>query len=155
MNLHDFKVTDIKGNAFDLAQLAGKKVLVINTASECGYTPQFAQLEELHQSFGGDTFQIIGFPSNDFGAQDPGSDAEIASFCQVNYGVTFPMMSKIKVVGEDAHPLYKWLQAELNTEVKWNFHKFLIDEKGNIVKEISHRTPPIDEEIVTWIEDRS
>ena len=153
MNLHNFKVKDIKGNDFDLAQLAGKKVLLINTASECGYTPQFEQLEELYQQFGGEKFTIIGFPSNDFGEQDPGSDAEIASFCHINYGVTFPMMSKIKVVGEDADPLYKWLQDSLGAIVKWNFHKFLIDEKGNIVKEIPHKTSPIDLEIVNWVEE--
>ena len=153
MNLHNFKVKDIKGHDFDLAQLAGKKVLLINTASECGYTPQFEQLEELYQQFGGDKFMIIGFPSNDFGEQDPGSDTEIASFCHVNYGVTFPMMSKIKVLGEDAHPLYKWLQDTVGSVVKWNFTKFLIDEKGNLVKEISYKTSPIDLEIVNWIEE--
>ncbi len=152
MNLHDFKVKDIKGNEFDLAQVSGKKVLLVNTASACGYTPQFAELEELYEKYAGDSFEVIGFPSNDFGEQDPGNDSEIASFCQVNYGVTFPMMSKIKVLGVDAHPLYRWLQDELKTEVKWNFYKFLIDEKGNIVKEISYKTSPLDEEILNWIE---
>ncbi len=151
MNLHNFKTTDINGNDFDFSQLAGKKVLIVNTASECGYTPQFAQLEELHKEFGGDTFEVIGFPSNDFGAQDPGTDAEIASFCQVNYGVTFPMMSKVTILGESAHPIYKWLQAESGTAVKWNFQKFLIDESGHFVKEIAHSVSPIDEEIVTWV----
>ena len=151
MNLHNFKTTDIKGNDFDFSQLAGKKVLIVNTASECGYTPHFAQLEELHKEFGGDTFEVIGFPSNDFGAQDPGTDAEIASFCKVNYGVTFPMMSKVTILGESAHPIYKWIQAESGTAVKWNFQKFLIDESGDFVKEIAHSVSPIDEEIVTWV----
>jgi glutathione peroxidase len=151
MNLHNFKTTDINGNEFDFSQLAGKKVLIVNTASECGYTPHFAQLEELHKEFGGETFEVIGFPSNDFGAQDPGTDAEIATFCQVNYGVTFPMMSKVTILGEKAHPIYKWLQAESGTAVKWNFQKFLIDEKGDFVKVIAHNVSPIDEEIVTWV----
>lgn len=151
MNFYDFKIKDISGKDFDLSQYKGKKVLLVNTASECGYTPQFEQMEEMHKEFGGDKFGIIGFPSNDFGAQDPGSNEEIATFCQKNYGVTFPMMEKITVLGENAHPIYKWLQNELKTEVKWNFHKFLIDEKGNVVKEISHRTPPNDIEIVDWI----
>ncbi len=151
MNLHDFKVKDINGNEFDFSQLAGKKILIVNTASECGYTPHFAQLEELHKEFGGDDFEVIGFPSNDFGAQDPGSDVEIASFCQVKYGVTFPMMSKIVILGDNAHPIYKWLQSQSGTEVKWNFQKFLIDENGDFVKEIAHNISPIDEEIVNWI----
>lgn len=151
MNFYDFKINDITGNDFDLSQYKGKKLLLVNTASECGYTPQFEQMEEMHKEFGGDKFEIIGFPSNDFGAQDPGSNEEIATFCQKNYGVTFPMMEKITVLGENAHPIYKWLQNELSTEVKWNFHKFLIDEHGNVVKEISHRTPPNDLEIVDWI----
>ena len=152
MSLHDFKVKDIKGVEFDLAQFKGKKVLVVNTASACGYTPHFEQLEQLHTQFGSGDFEVIGFPSNDFGAQDPGTDTEIESFCHVNYGVTFPMMSKITVLGENAHPLFKWLQSESGTEVKWNFQKFLIDEKGNFVKEIAHRVSPIDEEILNWIE---
>jgi glutathione peroxidase len=151
MNLHNFKATDIKGNEFDFSELAGKKILLVNTASECGYTPHFAQLEELHQEFGGSHFEVIGFPSNDFGAQDPGSDSEIETFCQVNYGVTFPMMSKVGVLGDNAHPIYKWLQSQSDTIVKWNFQKFLIDENGNFVKEIAHSVSPIDEEIVTWI----
>jgi glutathione peroxidase len=153
MNFYDFKAKDIHGEEFDFACLVGKKVLIINTASECGYTPQLAQMEELQKEFGNDNFAVIGFPSNDFGAQDPGSDAEIASFCKMNYGVSFPMMSKIKILGEEAHPLYKWLQGELNTTVKWNFHKFLIDEEGKLVKEIPHNCAPIDLEIVNWIID--
>jgi glutathione peroxidase len=151
MNLHNFKTTNIKGKEFDFSQLAGKKVLIVNTASECGYTPHFAQLEELNKEFGGDHFEVIGFPSNDFGAQDPGTDSEIESFCQVNYSVTFPMMSKVAVLGENAHPIYKWLQNESGSPVKWNFQKFLIDEDGNFVKAIAHNVSPIDEEIVTWI----
>lgn len=156
MNFHSFKVKDIQGKDFDLASLKGKKVLVVNTASECSSTPQFEHLEELHSIFGPNnekcSFEVIGFPSNDFGGQDPGTNEEIHSFCTKNYGVTFPMMEKIHVVGEKAHPLYKWLTEEAKTEIKWNFEKFLIDEQGNVVGHFGTNTLPIDEEIVTWIE---
>lgn len=155
--LHDFTVTDINGASFDLSQLKGKKVLVVNTASECGLTPQYAQLQELYEAKGGDGFEIIGFPANSFGGQEPGSDAEIASFCSKNYGVSFPMMSKISVQGADIHPLYRWLTNKSENgvgdyEVQWNFHKFLIDEEGRLVRDISPRTLPLDEEILSWIE---
>ena len=106
-NFHDFTVTDINGNPYDLSQLKGKKVLVVNTASECGLTPQYELLQELYDAKGGNGFEIIGFPANNFGGQEPGSDAQIASFCSKNYGVTFPMMAKISVKGDDMHPLYK------------------------------------------------
>lgn len=156
MNFHSFSVTDIEGDQFDFSKLEGKKVLVINVASECGYTPQYAQLQELYDEFGGDKFEIIGFPANNFGAQEPGSDSEIKSFCQKNYGVTFPMMSKISVKGADTHPVYQWLTKKSENgvddfEVKWNFHKFLIDEKGNLVGEKSTPTSPTDESIIDWI----
>lgn len=155
--LHDFTVTDINGSPFALSQLKGKKVLVVNTASECGLTPQYAQLQELYEAKGGDGFEIIGFPANNFGGQEPGSDAEIASFCSKNYGVSFPMMSKISVQGADMHPLYRWLTNKSENgvgdyEVQWNFHKFLIDEEGRLVRDISPRTLPLDEEILSWIE---
>jgi glutathione peroxidase len=152
MNFHDFKVKDITGKEYDLSQLRGKRVLVVNTASECGFTPQFSQLEELYKAFGNDSFEIIGFPTNDFGAQDPGTNKEIAEFCQKNYGVTFPMMEKITVKGVNISPLFDWLQKESNFEIKWNFNKFLIDENGNIVKTYGSTTLPIDEEIIQWVE---
>jgi len=151
MKLHDFKVSDIKGKEFDFSSLKGKKVMIVNTASACGFTPQFGELEDLYQEAGNDKFEIIGFPSNDFGAQDPGSDTEIASFCEVNYGVTFPMMSKVKVLGDDASSIYKWLQEEVEGDVKWNFHKFLIDENGLVVKDFSSRFSPLDDEVINWI----
>jgi glutathione peroxidase len=158
MSLHHFKVKSITGEDFDLSQLKGKKVMVVNTASECGLTPQYAQLEELYKNKGGDQFEIVGFPCNDFGAQEPGSESEIQSFCTSNYGVTFPMMSKITVKGENKHPLYDWLLKESSkkdqlNEVKWNFQKFLIDENGNHVKTIEPTVEPIALEILTWINE--
>lgn len=156
--LHDFTVKTIEGEDFDLSQLKGKKVLVVNTASECGLTPQYEQLQELYESFGGDGFEIIGFPSNDFLSQEPGSDAEISSFCQKNYGVTFQMMSKVKVKGKDIHPVYAWLtQKELNGvgdfKVKWNFHKFLVNEEGELLRDVEPRTLPNDQEILDWLKN--
>ncbi len=154
--LYDFEINGLDGQPFDLSGLKGKKVLIVNTASECGLTPQYEQLQELYDTYGGEKFEIIGFPSNDFGAQEPGSDEEIASFCQKNYGVTFPMMTKIAVKGEAIHPIYAWLTQKGQNgvgdfEVKWNFHKFLVDEEGHLVKEVQPQTLPIDEEIVSWV----
>ncbi len=156
MSLHEFKVKNIKGDEFDLSRLNGKKVLVVNTASECGLTPQYEELEKLYEDTDRSKFEIIGFPANNFGAQEPGSNEEIASFCTSNYGVNFPMMSKISVKGEDRHPLYQWLIEKSRAkgehdEVKWNFHKFLVDESGNFVKSIEPTTSPLDEEITSWI----
>ncbi len=154
--LHDFKMTTIDGQEFDLSQLKGKKVMVVNTASECGLTPQYENLEELYKEFGGDKFTVIGFPANNFGGQEPGSDDEIKAFCTKNYGVTFQMFSKISVKGDDQHPLYQWLtKKELNgvsdAEMLWNFQKFLIDENGKWVRNVHPQTLPIDEDIVNWI----
>jgi glutathione peroxidase len=156
MNLYDFKVQNIKGEEVDLSSLKGKKVMVVNTASECGLTPQYEELEKLYQETNNENFEIIGFPANNFGAQEPGSDKEIASFCQKNYGVSFPMMSKISVKGDDRHPLYQWLiegsrEKGQHEEVKWNFHKFLIDESGELVKSVEPTTSPVDNEITSWI----
>lgn len=159
MTLHDFKVTDINGKEFDMASLKGKKVLIVNVASECGYTPQYEQLEAIYKKYGGAKFEIIGFPANNFGGQEPGADSTIASFCQKNYGVTFKMMSKISAVGDDQHEIYQWLTQKTkngisDAEVKWNFHKFLIDENGNWVKSVGTRVRPDDAEIVGWIESK-
>ena len=155
MNFYDFKVTTIDGETFDFSTLKGKRVLIVNTASECGYTPQYKQLQELYENYGGEKFTIIGFPANNFGGQEPGSDTEIAAFCEKNYGVTFPMMSKISVKGDDEHPLYKWLTSkDLNGvsdgKVKWNFHKFLIDENGTWYKELTSSVPPLDESVISF-----
>lgn len=156
MKLYDFEVNSIDGTTFDLEQLKGKKVMVINTASECGLTPQYENLESLYQETSRDNFMIIGFPSNDFGGQEPGSNEEVAQFCEKNFGVTFPMMSKVSVKGKEQHPLYEWLLKESKSkggteEVAWNFHKFLIDEEGDFVKDVSPKTLPNASEIKEWI----
>jgi len=156
MNFYDFKMTTIDGKEFDFSQLKGKKVMIVNTASKCGYTPQYASLEELYKEFGGDKFEILGFPANNFASQEPGNNSEIAEFCQKNYGVTFRMFEKISVKGKDMAPLYEWLtHKEKNgvsdAKVVWNFNKFLIDENGNWVKYYSQSTSPVDEEILSWL----
>lgn len=155
-SIHKFKVEDIDGNTFDLSSLKGKKVLIVNTASKCGLTPQYEQLQELYETYGGDDFVIVGFPANNFANQEPGSNEEIEEFCQKNYGVTFPMMSKISVKGDDIHPLYQWLTQKdkngvLDSEVAWNFQKYLINENGELVEMIVPKTKPDDEKIVSWI----
>lgn len=154
--IYNFKVTDIDGNEFDFKSLKGKKIMIVNTASECGYTPQYEQLEEIYKAYGGEKFEIIGFPANNFGGQEPGSDSTIAAFCKKNYGVTFKMMSKISVVGDDQHEIYKWLTKKSengveDAKVQWNFHKFLIDEHGHYVKSVGTKTKPNDEDVVKWI----
>lgn len=155
-SFYDFTVEDIEGNPYELAQLKGKKVLVVNTASKCGFTPQYEGLENLYRKYGSDDFVIIGFPSNDFLKQEPGSNEEIATFCSTTFGVSFPMMSKIRVKGKKKHPLYKWLTEESqnglkNSKVSWNFQKYLIDEDGSLVGHFSPKTKPESEEIVSWI----
>lgn len=157
--IYDFKVTDISGNTFDMATLKGKKVMIVNTASKCGLTPQYQQLEELYQKYKDQGFVIIGFPANDFLSQEPGTNAEIESFCQKNYGVTFPMMAKISVKGDGMSELYKLLTSkELNgvedSKVKWNFQKYLIDENGKLAKVISPSTVPTDSTVTEWIEGK-
>lgn len=158
-SIYSFKVTDINGDAFDFATLKGKKIMVVNTASKCGLTPQYQQLEELYQEFKDSNFVIVGFPANNFMEQEPGSNEEIAEFCQKNYGVTFLMMGKVSVKGDDMHEIYKFLtQKELNgvesSEVKWNFQKFLLNEEGNLVKVVGPRTLPTDPEIKKWISEK-
>ena len=156
-SFHDFTVKDITGEDFDLSQFKGKKVLVVNTASKCGLTPQYEGLEELYKKYGGEDFMIIGFPANNFASQEPGTNEEIAEFCQLNYGVSFPMMSKISVKGDDIHPLYLWLTTEdLNgvedSKVSWNFQKYLIDEKGNLVGHLAPTKKPDSKQIISFIE---
>ena len=153
---YDFIVKDINGKDYPLSQLKGKKVLVVNTASKCGFTPQYEGLQELYEKYGGDDFIIIGFPANNFAKQEPGSNEEIATFCSINYGVSFPMMSKISVKGDDQHPLYKWLTSESDngledSKVTWNFQKYMIDEEGQLVGHFSPKTKPDDEKLVSWI----
>jgi glutathione peroxidase len=154
--IYDYKVTDINGKTFDFASLKGKKIMIVNTASKCGLTPQYEQLEQLYQQFKDQNFVIVGFPSNDFLSQEPGTNEEIALFCKKNYGVSFPMMSKISVKGKNKHSIYKFLTYKslnhfMDNEVEWNFQKYLIDEQGKLVKVISPRTLPNDAEIIEWI----
>lgn len=158
-SFYDFKVKTLEGQPFDFSTLKGKKVLVVNTASKCGLTGQYEALQALYKKYGGDNFTIIGFPANNFMSQEPGTHEEIREFCTENYGVTFPMMEKISVKGDDMHPLYQWLTQKsengvLDSDVSWNFQKYLIDEKGNLVKMLSPRTKPDDQEIITWIEGK-
>ena len=155
-NIYQFKVKDIEGNDFDLASLKGKKVMIVNTASECGLTPQFEQLQSLYSEFKNNNFVIIGFPTNDFMGQDPGSNQEIAAFCQKNYGVTFPMMEKIAVKGDDKNEVYKFLTEKSKNglgdfDVEWNFQKFLINENGELERVFGPRILPNDTEIKNWI----
>ncbi|WP_310557156.1 glutathione peroxidase [Flavobacterium sp.] len=155
-SIHQFKVKDIEGKEFDLASLKGKKVMLVNTASECGLTPQYVQLQELYTTFKEKNFVIIGFPANNFGSQEPGSNVQIATFCSKNYGVTFPMMEKISVKGDDMNPLYQFLTQKSrngleDNEVKWNFQKYLINKEGFLEKVIPPTTSPIDDEIVNWV----
>ena len=154
--IYQFKVEDLTGKQFDFSSLKGKKILILNTASKCGLTPQYKQLEELYAKYKGQNFIIVGFPANNFGKQEPGTNEEIGAFCQKNYGVSFPMMSKISVKGEDMHKLYQFLtQKKLNgfqdSEVEWNFQKYLINEKGMLVKVVSPEVLPTDDQIVNWI----
>ncbi|MEN9323319.1 MAG: Glutathione peroxidase BsaA [Bacteroidota bacterium] len=155
-SIHGFKVEDIAGNTFDFAQLKGKKVMIVNTASECGYTPQYKDLQELYTQYKSKNFIIIGFPCNDFFSQEPGSNSEIATFCKKNFGVTFPMMDKITVKGKKKHPVYQYLtQKKYNglqdSSVKWNFQKYLINEKGMLEKVVPTGVSPTDPSIIAWI----
>ena len=156
-SFYDFAVKTIDGKEFSLSSLKGKKVLVVNVASKCGLTPQYAQLEKLYEKYKDKDFVIIGFPANNFMGQEPGSNEEIAQFCSLNYGVTFPMMAKISVKGKEIAPLYQWLtEKKLNgkedASVQWNFQKFMIDENGNWVGFASPKESPFSEKIITWIE---
>ena len=152
---YDFKVKTLEGADFDLSSLKGKKVMVVNVASKCGNTPQYKDLEELYEKYQGELV-IIGFPANNFGGQEPGSAAEIREFCSKNYGVTFPMMEKISVKGDDMHPLYKWLTSKekngvMDSEVKWNFQKYLIDENGRLVDMLNPKEKPGSDKTLAWL----
>lgn len=157
-SLYDFTVTDIDGNEISLDQFKGKKVMVVNVASKCGLTPQYEQLEAIYQKYGGDDFVIIGFPANNFMKQEPGTDEEIKEFCTLEYGVSFPMMSKISVKGDDMAEIYQWLTDEekngvISSKVKWNFQKYLINEQGQLEYVINPQVKPDDEKIIAWIEE--
>lgn len=156
-SIHQFSAKSIEGKTINLSDFKGKKLLIVNTASECGLTPQFKQLQELFDTYKDRNFMIIGFPSNDFGKQDPGSNSEIKSFCERNYGVTFLMMEKIGVKGDDIHPIYKWLTEKkqngvMSSHVKWNFQKYMVDENGYLIDMVLPWKKPDNKKIVRWIE---
>ena len=145
--IYEFSALQINGKSSALKKFKGKPMLIVNTASACGFTPQFAGLEELHQAYGARGLVVLGFPCNQFGAQDPGSNGEIAEFCQLNYGVSFPMMAKIDVNGPDAAPLYQWLSAEApgllgSKAIKWNFTKFLVGKDGKVMRRYAPTDTP-------------
>jgi len=148
-SINDFQARQINGQDIALSAFKGKALLIVNTASRCGFTPQFGGLEELHKTYGGKGLVVLGFPCNQFGAQDPGQDSDIATFCQVNYGVSFPMMSKVDVNGSTAHPLYQWLCAEApgllgSKSIKWNFTKFLVGKDGRVIRRYAPLDKPAD-----------
>jgi glutathione peroxidase len=153
-NLADFDARSIDGQEVDLASYSGQVVLVVNTASQCGFTPQYQGLQELHDRFHGQGFAVLGFPCDQFGHQEPGSDDEISGFCERNFGVTFPLFSKIEVNGDGAHPLFQWLRSEkggvLGDRIKWNFTKFLLGRDGQVIKRYASTTKP--EKIASDIE---
>jgi glutathione peroxidase len=147
MSIYDFSALDIQGNDRKLSEFSGKVVLIVNTASKCGFTPQYEGLEEMYKELHGQGLEILGFPCNQFGQQEKGSEEEIAGFCMKNYGVSFPMFSKIDVNGDDAHPLYSYLKKEASgilgsKGIKWNFTKFLVDQDGNVIKRYAPTTKP-------------
>ena len=154
-SIYDFKVTGLDGTIIDFSKFEGKKIMIVNTASKCGNTPQYKDLEALYEKYK-DKLVIIGFPANNFFRQEPGTNAEIKEFCTKNYGVTFPMAEKISVKGDDMHDLYKYLKAQaakkgFKNPVTWNFGKFLINEKGELVATFSPKTKPMSEEILKWL----
>jgi glutathione peroxidase len=154
--IYQFKVKDLNGKVFDFASLKGKKILVVNTASKCGYTPQYEQLETIYKLYKNKNFVIVGFPANNFASQEPGTNAEIATFCKLNYGVTFPMMSKVSVKGNDMNDVYQFLTKKAmnglkDSNVEWNFQKYLINEKGELEQVYLSGVEPTDAKIVNWI----
>ena len=155
-SIYDYSVNDIHGNEFDFSSLKGKKIMVVNTASECGYTYQYEELEELYRKYKTNGFEIVAFPSNDFKNQEPGTNREIEEFCKKNYDVTFRLMGKSHVKGKDVIDVYKYLTLKSvnnksDSKIGWNFQKYLIDEKGHLVKYISPKVSPLDSSIVNWV----
>lgn len=155
-SIHEFKVQDINGEEFDFSSLKGKKVMIVNVASKCGLTPQYDLLQKLYEEYADQNFVIVGFPANNFMSQEPGTNEEIATFCRSEYGVTFPMMAKIEVKGKEIHPIYKWLTTKklnklMDSDVSWNFQKYLIDENGKLVGMLNPRVKPNDAKVIEWI----
>lgn len=158
-SIHQFVVRDLEGNEFDFSTLKGKKLMVVNTASKCGLTPQYKDLQTIYGKYKSDNFVIVGFPANDFMSQEPGTSDEIATFCERNYGVSFPMMDKISVKGKEMSPVYQFLTQKnkngvADSEVEWNFQKYLLNEKGQLDMIISPRTLPTDAKVINWIEGK-
>ncbi|PKQ64018.1 glutathione peroxidase [Labilibaculum manganireducens] len=156
-SIYQFTVTSIDGSEFNFADLKGKKIMIVNTASKCGFTPQYELLEALYKEYQDKDFVIVGFPANNFLWQEPGTDEEIKEFCTKNYGVSFPMMSKISVKGSDIHPIYSWLTQKskngvMDSKVKWNFQKYLIDENGKLIDVLSPKEKPNCEKVISWLE---
>lgn len=153
-SLYDFSIKSIDGKNLDLSIYKGKKILIVNTASECGFTPQYEGLQELYSKYK-DKVVVIGFPANNFGEQEPGTNQDIKGFCSKNYNVTFPMMAKISVKGDDIDPLFKWLTSQPNPDftgdIKWNFEKFLLDENGQLIHRFRSRTKPMSDEIINLL----
>ncbi|MDQ8013441.1 MAG: glutathione peroxidase [Flavobacterium nitrogenifigens] len=154
--IYQFKVEDLSGDTFDFASLKGKKIMIVNTASKCGLTPQYKDLEAVYKEYKDKGFVIVGFPANNFASQEPGTAKEIETFCQQNYGVTFPMMNKVSVKGNDMCDVYKFLTEKSrnglqDSEVEWNFQKYLINEKGELVKVIKPKTLVTEPEVINWI----
>ncbi len=156
--LHDFSALAITGETLDFSTLKGKKVLIVNTATECSLTPQFKKMQELYEEYGGDDFEIVAFPSNDFGNQEPGTNEQILEVCTKKYDVSFTLMEKISIKGENMHPIYKWLTSseengELDAKVIWNFQKFLIDEEGRVIESLSPVTSVQNRRVIEWLQE--
>jgi glutathione peroxidase len=154
-SIYDFKVPGLEGGQIDFSKFKGKKIMIVNTASQCGNTPQYAELEKLYEAYK-DKLIIVGFPANNFGQQEPGSNKEIAEFCKRNYGVKFLMAEKVSVKGEGIHPLFKYLTDEakkmgIEDPIKWNFTKFLLDENGKLITVIFHKTKPMSDEVTKYL----
>jgi len=156
-SIYDFELNSLSGEEISLSEFEGNVLLIVNTASECGYTPQYKELQELYETYNDQGFYVLGFPANNFGGQEPGSDEEIAQFCELNYGVTFPMFSKISVKGDDQHPLYDYLtqvdNPDFTGEIGWNFEKFLVDRNGNIIRRFKSNVTPMGDELTKSLED--
>ncbi len=156
--LYDFSARTITGEILNFSTLKGKKVLIVNTATECSLTPQFKKMQELYEEYGGDDFEIIAFPSNDFGSQEPGTNEQINEFCSKKYNVSFTLMEKISIKGENMHPIYKWLTSSeengtLDAKVIWNFQKFLVDKEGQVVESLSPITSVQNRRIIEWLQE--
>ena len=154
-SIYDFKVDGLSGGTIDFSQFKGKKILIVNTASKCGFTPQYEYLEKLYEKYK-DQLVVVGFPANNFNSQEPGTNDEIKAFCTKNYGVTFPMAAKISVKGDDIAPIYEWLTHKsengvMDAEIKWNFNKFLLDENGKLIAKFDSDVAPMSDEIVKYL----